>query len=163
MTFGEKMSSRFLPTVDAFLAFFSEEPFVRGMQILLFTGAMSLVFLVFYVTRDILHRTRSLAAQVSCILLVAALPLAGFLLYLLVRPSQTLEERDMQEKIRQILDEVQKKPLPLSGRAFSPRAQVNALPRMKPTPILHTVSQPKPVAKVSQEFSKRPVPALVSS
>lgn len=157
------MSSRFLPTVDAFLTFFSDEPFVRGMQILLFAAAASLVFLVFYVTRDILHRTRSLIAQVSCILLVAALPLAGFLLYLLVRPSRTLEERDMHEKIAQILHELQtRKPLPLPGKAFSPRAQVSALSQGKQASVPRSMPAPQAQVGMSQEFKRTAVPTLVS-
>lgn len=162
ISWGEKWSSRFLPTVDAFLTFFSENPLVRGVQIFLLTVAVGLIFLVFSATRDILHRSRSLFVQVSCILLVAALPLVGFLLYLLLRPRRTLEERDMHEKIGQILDELQKKNSGVGGRAFSPRAHVPALLHAKPKTALRTASQLTPVSQVSREFSKRPVPALVS-
>lgn len=92
-----------LPPLEQFLAFLSEDPLARGVQAVLLLGAVLLVFLVFSVTRDILQRTRSLTAQILCILLVAALPFVGFLLYLLLRPPTTLAEREREEMLREAL------------------------------------------------------------
>lgn len=61
------------------------------------------VFLVLFVTRDILLRTHSFVFQTFCILLVALLPFVGFFLYLLVRPSQTLAEQAMRHDIALLL------------------------------------------------------------
>ncbi len=58
-----------------------------------------IVFLVAFVTRDILLRSDSLLAQLSAILVTAVLPIVGFLLYLLFRPSSTLRERALEQKI----------------------------------------------------------------
>lgn len=79
------------------------DPLIRGVQIGLGVLAGGLVFLVFYATRDILRRTDSLLYQLACIFLVAALPVAGFFLYLLVRPSRTLKSREIEENVREIL------------------------------------------------------------
>lgn len=53
------------------------------------------IFLVLFTTRDILLRTRSLIYQLACILLVALVPVLGFLLYLLIRPARTVKEREV--------------------------------------------------------------------
>jgi Na+/melibiose symporter-like transporter len=95
-----------LPPFERFLGFLSEEPFVRGVQALLILGSSFLLFLVFHATRDILRRTQSLSAQIGCILLVAAFPLVGFLLYLLVRPQRTLHEKKLEEILQELLSVV---------------------------------------------------------
>lgn len=92
-----------LPSLERLLAFLGEEPFARSLQAILLLGASCLVFLVFYVTRDILSRTHAFVAQILCILLVAAFPLIGFFLYLLVRPGRTLKEREMEMTLHESL------------------------------------------------------------
>ena len=129
--------------MEAWGAFFSEEPFVRTMQLTLLAGAAFLVFLVFFTTRDILHRTRSFLYQISCILLVAALPFAGFLLYLLIRPSETVKEREMREKVGQILERLEK------GQTLRPH--INSFPLKKSLPALR------------QEWKHRPIPTPIST
>jgi len=119
-------SDRFLPTMDALFAFLSEDPVLRSLQFALLTGAALLVFTVFYTTRDILHRTRSLFRQVTSILLVAALPFVGFLLYFLVRPRLTLEEREMQDTLLRILEHVEKGQKSAGARSFSPSIALRA-------------------------------------
>lgn len=63
-------------------------------------------YLVLFATRDILLRTHSFGIQVLCILLVALLPVLGFLLYLLVRPSKTNAEKKMQADLHLLLEKV---------------------------------------------------------
>lgn len=67
--------------------------------------AFILLFLLLYTLRDILLRTHSFAYQAACVLLVGALPIAGFLVYLLVRPARTLKEREMESMLRMLLGE----------------------------------------------------------
>lgn len=93
--------------MDGFLALLSENPLLRGVQMTLLGGAALLVFLVFFATRDILRRTQSLLYQLSCILLVAALPGIGFLLYLLLRPATTLQEREVLQTLRALQTKMQ--------------------------------------------------------
>ncbi|MDD5751789.1 MAG: hypothetical protein PHS73_04705, partial [Candidatus Peribacteraceae bacterium] len=61
-----------------------------------------IIFLVFFTTRDILHRTHSLLLMAFCIVLVAVLPVIGFLLYLLIRPLETLRQRRQREMVAEI-------------------------------------------------------------
>lgn len=95
--------SSFLPSADFFAGILNLDPLIRAAQIGLGVLAVSLAYLVFYATRDILKRTNSLAYQLFCILLVACVPIAGFFFYLLIRPSQTLREKNMAENVAQIL------------------------------------------------------------
>lgn len=95
--------SSFLPSADFFAGILNLDPLIRAAQIGLGVLAVSLAYLVFYATRDILKRTNSLAYQLFCILLVAGLPVVGFCFYLLIRPSQTLHEKNMAENVAQIL------------------------------------------------------------
>lgn len=82
---------------------FPTNPYMIGMQAaLLFSGAL-VVFLVLFTTRDIILRSDSFLFQVLCITLVAGLPLLGFLLYLLFRPSTTLSERALRHDISVLL------------------------------------------------------------
>jgi hypothetical protein len=138
-----------LPIVDSMGAFFSEEPLVRTAQFALLAGAGLLIFLVFYTTRDILHRTRSLFYQISCILLVAAVPVAGFLLYLLIRPMRTVKEREMEEKIARILEHVEKKHAPVLPKLFFPSPRIPTFPTHR--------------SLARKELPKKPAPALTSA
>ena len=92
-----------LPSSDAFFGIVSGNPLVQTLQFALAACAALLVFLVFWTTRDILRRSRSLFIQLPCILLVAALPIVGFFLYLLIRPSKTLAEKEMAESVQKML------------------------------------------------------------
>lgn len=66
---------------------------LRMLQIAMMAVGALMIFFVFFATRDILLRTESFAYMFFCIVLVAAVPVVGFLLYLLIRPSRTLSER----------------------------------------------------------------------
>lgn len=77
-----------------FSGIFAADPAIRTVQLFLLALATIDVFFVFFATRDILLRTRSFLYQFACIALVAVLPGAGFLLYLLIRPARTLRQRE---------------------------------------------------------------------
>jgi hypothetical protein len=83
-----------------FLSLLTDNPAIRMVQFSLLALAIVAIYLVFFATRDILLRTRSFAYQMGCILLVAALPIAGFFLYLLVRPATTIRERELEQLLR---------------------------------------------------------------
>lgn len=90
--------------LDPFLLFLSEDPLLRAIQAGMLGGGALLIFLVFYATRDILLRTHAFWYTAFCILLVALLPGIGFLLYLLVRPSRTLRERESDSLLKELAD-----------------------------------------------------------
>ncbi len=68
--------------------------------------AFFVVFLVLFTTRDILLRTNSFLLQACSILLVAVLPIVGFFIYVLIRPSRTLAERAMHRDIIVLLSKL---------------------------------------------------------
>ncbi|MDD5624050.1 MAG: hypothetical protein PHI23_05080 [Candidatus Peribacteraceae bacterium] len=95
--------------LDPWLLFLSEDPLLRGVQVaLLLVGAL-VIFLVFYTTRDMLLRTHSFWYMLFCIVLVAAFPGVGFLLYLLIRPPRTVKEREVEHMVRGLWEEQQKR------------------------------------------------------
>lgn len=65
--------------------------------------AVILVFLVLFTTRDVILRSHSFLFQFFSILIVAALPVIGFLLYLLIRPSTTLWQRTVKQDIHSLM------------------------------------------------------------
>lgn len=66
------------------------------------SGAFVLLFLLLYTLRDIILRTHSFWYQALCVLIVGALPIAGFLVYLLIRPARTLKERELEDMLRDL-------------------------------------------------------------
>ncbi len=85
---------------DPFLLFLSADPLLRAVQGgLLLIGAI-VIFLVFFVTRDILLRTHSFWYMALCIVLTALLPGIGYFLYLLIRPARTIHEREQEALVR---------------------------------------------------------------
>lgn len=99
------------------LVLLSDDPGLRLMQgAMILAGAIA-IFLVFYATRDILLRTHSFAYMFFCILLVAVVPVIGFLIYVLIRPPRTIKQREMEEMLirlstRREAAPVTKKPKP---------------------------------------------------
>lgn len=87
---------------DPFLLFVSEDPLLRAMQAGFLLIGSVVIFLVFYATRDILLRTHSFWYMACCIVLVAMLPIVGFLLYLLIRPTRTIREREQEALVRSL-------------------------------------------------------------
>ena len=93
--------------LSSWSSFFSSNPTLFLLQILMLTAAVVLVFLVLFTLRDVLLRTHSFLFQVFSILLVAALPFFGFFLYLILRPSRTNAQRLMEHKVDLILHHLQ--------------------------------------------------------
>ena len=101
------------------------ELFASNPSLVLVQGSVALlsfilIFLLIYTLRDILLRTHSLAYQCACILLVAALPIIGFLLYLLVRPARTLKERETERMLKSLLGEDMQEPAPIENDSSTP-------------------------------------------
>lgn len=99
--------TRMLETLQSFaepwLLFLSQDPTLRLLQVYMLLAGVFMIFLVFFVTRDILLRTHSFLYMFTCIVLVAGLPIVGFFLYLLIRPPRTLKERESAELLSEIL------------------------------------------------------------
>jgi hypothetical protein len=93
----------FSSLLESSSALLASDSTVLAVQIFLGLSACGLVFLVLFTTRDILMRTNSFLYQIACILLVALLPVVGFLMYVLIRPSRTLAERAMHANIIALL------------------------------------------------------------
>ncbi len=89
--------------IQQWLTFFSADPVLRLIQGALLLFGTVAVYLVCYVTRDIILRTRSFLYQLGSILLVACLPVAGFFLYLLMRPARTIKQREIEQTTAEIL------------------------------------------------------------
>ena len=87
---------------DQLFSFIGSDPMLRLAQGSLVSLGVFAVFLVCYTTKDILLRTHSFFYQFFSILLVAFLPVLGFLLYLLIRPASTIRQRETQERIEEI-------------------------------------------------------------
>jgi NADH:ubiquinone oxidoreductase subunit K len=88
------------------LQFFSDDPSVLLMQLGIALAAIVVVFLVLLTTRDVLRRTDSLVLQLFSIIVVAALPILGFLLYVLFRPARTVAERKLERDLDELLRRV---------------------------------------------------------
>lgn len=89
------------------LSLFTEDPLFRSLQIGVVVLAILSVYLVFFVTRDIVIRTKSFLYQFVCIVL-SVVPIVGFLLYLLIRPASTVREREMEKMLREFLGKTKK-------------------------------------------------------
>lgn len=94
--------------MSAFLSsitdFFLADPAVRTAQVLVFGTAALLLFLLFYTLKDVFLRIRSFWLQALFVLMVALLPIGGFLLYILLRPARTLKEREMEWMLARLVD-----------------------------------------------------------
>ncbi|TSC79405.1 MAG: hypothetical protein G01um101425_685 [Candidatus Peregrinibacteria bacterium Gr01-1014_25] len=89
--------------LEQFVFTISSNPVVFWLQASIAFAGAAAVYLLFYTVRDILLRTRSLPYQLGCIALVAAVPVAGFFLYLLVRPARTVKERQLEKLLKDVL------------------------------------------------------------
>lgn len=104
------------PAIQTFLEpwsiFLAEDPLLRILQFAMLLGGVIAVFLVFYTTRDILLRSNSFLYMFISILLVAALPVVGFFLYLLIRPSRTIKDRQFHAMLEEFIASQQKVSVP---------------------------------------------------
>jgi hypothetical protein len=91
-------------SLPSLLTFLSADPALRLLQGLLLGISTLVVFLVFFTLRDVLLRSRHFGFQLFAILLVAFLPVFGFLIYLLIRPSRTLTERKHDRWLKELHD-----------------------------------------------------------
>ncbi len=91
-----------MPFLQSITSYITEDP-LRILQIAVIAIAVILLFLLLFTLRDIMLRTRSFGYQFFSILLVGALPIVGFLLYLLIRPARTLKERDTDDMLQALL------------------------------------------------------------
>lgn len=96
--------------LDPWLLFLADDPMLRLLQGCLLLLGFLVVFLVFFTTRDILLRTQSFTYMFLSILLVAALPVVGFFVYLLVRPPRTLKERAIEGMVKELIGRTTKTP-----------------------------------------------------
>lgn len=85
------------------LTVLSDNPALRFYQLVLIVLGVVAVYLVCFTTRDILLRSRSFFLQAFSILLVALVPVLGFFLYLLIRPSRTLLQRETDDAVRMLV------------------------------------------------------------
>ncbi len=83
--------------------FIMENPAVRLSQGGLILLTALIIFLLFFALRDILLRTHSFWYQFVCIVIVALLPIVGFLIYLLIRPARTIKQRETEAMLLTIL------------------------------------------------------------
>jgi hypothetical protein len=104
--------------------FFLDEPFLRLQQAGVLSLGALLVYLILYSTRDILLRTNSLLYMLFSILLVTALPIVGFLLYLLIRPARTIAQRELSMLVNELAFEVEelRHPTPLFSSHEVPKS-----------------------------------------
>lgn len=89
--------------LEPWLLFLSQDPTLRQLQLEMLALGVVVIFLVFFVTRDVLHRTHSFLAMFLSILLTAGLPVIGFFLYMLLRPTRTIAEKEDTEMLREII------------------------------------------------------------
>lgn len=82
------------------LAFFNPVLVLQGV---IFFGAVILLYLLLFTLKDIFLRTHSFWYQAFCVLLVGALPIVGFLVYLLIRPARTIKERELEQMLKNLM------------------------------------------------------------
>lgn len=76
------------------LTVFAVDPMVQLMQIFMVLFGLIMVCIVFFTTRDVLLRSNSFLFMLFSILLVTIFPVGGLLIYLLIRPSRTVSQKN---------------------------------------------------------------------
>ena len=94
----------------SFSELWSSNPTMFFLEVGLGILGSALVFLILYTLRDVLLRTHSFLFQIFSIILVAGLPVVGFLLYLLIRPSRTMRERELEHKVDEVFAQLKQRP-----------------------------------------------------
>jgi NADH:ubiquinone oxidoreductase subunit 6 (subunit J) len=95
--------------VQSLLFFLSDDPALRLLQVVLLALSITIVFLVFWTVRDVLQRCDAFWQQLLWVVLVAFVPLVGFLLYVLLRPTTTRWQRRQTHLLRELLALQQKR------------------------------------------------------
>jgi hypothetical protein len=112
---------------EPWLLFLADDPLLRLLQAGMLLIGVIVIFLVFFTTRDILLRTNSFFYMFVSIVLVAALPVVGFFVYLLIRPARTIKERELEKNVAMLVAKLTAKP------AQSPAKPTKAQEDKKPT------------------------------
>lgn len=118
--------------MDMLSQFLSVSP-VMMAQAGLVAAATVLVFLVLFATRDILLRTDSFLYQLVCVVLVAGLPLIGFLVYLLIRPARTRKERQLAHDVAVLMERLKPSGHVHSGSHHHQKKKLSQAPGFKMT------------------------------
>jgi hypothetical protein len=95
--------------VESIAVLFSDDPSVLFVQTGVMLCVSVVIFLVLFTLRDVMLRSDSFTFQVLSVLLVALLPIVGFLFYLLIRPSRTIADRRLERELRTLLERTGKK------------------------------------------------------
>ena len=95
--------------LDPVLLFLSADPVLRTIQIALILLASVVVFSIFYATRDMLRRSHSFWLIALVIIIVAVFPIVGFLLYLILRPTETLRQHEADHMIHELYAEMKER------------------------------------------------------
>lgn len=103
------MPASLFSSLDPVLLFLSEDPVLRMVQIALILLASAVVFSIFYATRDMLRRSHSFWLVALVIVIVSVLPIVGFLLYLIVRPTETLRQRASDRMLRELFEDLKER------------------------------------------------------
>lgn len=154
------------------MTFVAADPVLRAVQGGLLLSGAAVVFLLFHATRDIMLRTKSFAYQFASILLVAGLPVVGYLVYLLIRPARTIKERELEAMLTTILQnqkEAQKTSQKHQHKHHHQQKPQQKSPR--PLPPVLIAKQPAftpdgasaRLSPVTQAPASEPAPALSSS
>jgi|CXWL01.1.fsa_nt_gi branched-subunit amino acid ABC-type transport system permease component len=88
--------STLVSSLSPLTEYFMDNPGLHFAQGGLILFAALVLFLLFFALRDILLRTHSFWYQFCCIVIVTLLPVVGFLIYLLIRPTRTIKERELE-------------------------------------------------------------------
>ena len=93
------------PTIVAPLSdFLAQPPLAFALQVAVGYVALAWIFTILWTIKDASNRSESIAFQlISVLIVVLATPLIGLPLYLLIRPSQTLFEKDMYEMLQYLV------------------------------------------------------------
>lgn len=144
-------------------AFLAADPAVLAVQLLMISAALLVVFFVLYTTRDILLRTHSFLYQVFCIVLVAVLPLVGFLIYLLIRPARTIADRRLDRNIAEVLvrmSPIRKPDQPKNVPPQKSQKQVKPVKQMPPKKVIAAVPPATPAETMPLEGPPEPPTAI---
>lgn len=92
------------PIIAPITDFLAQPPLAFALQAGVGYLALLWIFAILWVVKDASNRSDSIAFQlISVLIVVIATPFVGLPLYLLIRPSQTLFERDAYEMLQYLV------------------------------------------------------------